>query len=115
VSHVRHTADVLVLGMQLCNEDGSLEADSAHSGAIVQVPQHDFPVLSCTEEVAVVHRPAQRLHLACVATELARHAVGLDIEDDDNAIVLQRSQSQSRCTREKGRIHVQRRAGRRDD
>lgn len=76
--------------MQLCDEDGGLEADGAHSGAVVEVPEHHLPVLPRAEEVAVVHGPAQRLHLARVAAELARHAVGLDVEDDDDAIVLPR-------------------------
>jgi hypothetical protein len=81
--------------VQLCDEDGRLEADGAHPRAILQVPQHDLPVLPRAEEVAVVGRPAQRLHLARVAAELARDAVGLDVEDDDYAVVLQRNQRES--------------------
>jgi hypothetical protein len=77
--------------VQLRDEDGRLEADGAHAGAIVEVPQHNLPVLAGAEQVTVVGRPAQRLHLARVAAELARDAVGLDVEDDDDAIVLQRS------------------------
>jgi hypothetical protein len=75
--------------VQLCNEDGSLEADSAHPGAIVQIPQHHLPVLPSAEEVAVIRRPAQRLHLACVAAQLACDSICLNVEDDDNAIVLE--------------------------
>lgn len=81
--------------MQLRNEDGSLKADGAHPGAVLQVPQHHLPVLPRAEQVAVVGRPAQRLHLARVAAQLARDAVCLDVENDDNAIVLPRSQPHS--------------------
>lgn len=95
---IRHTCrsiihrDLLVLGVQLCYEDGSLEADGAHAGAVLQVPQHHLPVLAGAEEVAVVGGPAQRLHLARVATKLAGDAVGLNVEDDDDAVVLERGQ-----------------------
>jgi len=99
--------------VELCNEDGCLKADGAHSGAIVEVPQHHLPVLPGAEEVAVVHGPAQRLHLARVAAELARNAVCLDVEDDDNAIMLWCGQLRSQAGVEV-RLHVQMRAGRRD-
>ena len=98
--------------MQLCNEDGSLEADGAHTGAILQVPQHALPVLPCAEEVAVAGGPAQRLHLARVAAELAGDAISLDVEDDDDAVVLQRISARSHAKSQR-RVHVQTRAGRR--
>ena len=79
---------LLVLGMQLRYEDGRFEADGAHPRAIFQIPQYTFPILACAEEIAVVSRPAERLYLARVATELARDAVGLNIKYDYYAIVL---------------------------
>jgi hypothetical protein len=92
----------VVLRVQLGDEDGRLEADGAHPRAIVEVPQHDLPVLAGAEQVAVVGGPAQRLHLARVAAQLARNAVGLDVEDDDNAIVLWSCQSHGAGAGEKG-------------
>jgi len=76
--------------VQLCDEDGCLEANGACSRAILEVPEDTFPVLACAQEIAVIGRPAQRLDLARVATELARDAVGLNVEDDYNAVVLGR-------------------------
>jgi len=73
--------------VQLSNEDGGLKPDGAHARAIFEVPQHALPVLAGAEQMAVVGGPAQRLDLARVAAKLARDAVGLDVEDDNNAIV----------------------------
>ena len=102
----------LVLRVQLCDEDGGLEADGAHPRAILQVPQHDLPVLPRAEEVAVIYGPAQRLHLARVAAELARDAVCLDVEYDDDAIVLgaiSRNHMQRHCFRVRVRMQANRR------
>jgi hypothetical protein len=79
--------DVLVDWVQLGNEDGGLEPDGAHARAILEVPQHALPVLTGAEQMAVVGGPAQRLDLARVSAQLARDAVGFDVEDDDYAIV----------------------------
>ena len=84
--HVRRI--ILVLGVQFSNEDGRLEADGAHARAILEIPEHALPVLAGAEQEAVVGGPAQRLDLARVAAQLARDAVGLDVEDDDDAIML---------------------------
>ena len=77
----------VILGVQLGDENGSLEADGAHSGAILQVPEHTLPVLACAEEVAVIGGPAQRLYLARMAAQFAGDAIRLDIEDDYNSIM----------------------------
>jgi hypothetical protein len=73
--------------MQLGDEDGSLEPHSAHTRAIFEVPKDAFPVLAGAEQVAIVGGPAQRLYLSRVAAQLAGNTVGLNVEDDDNAIV----------------------------
>ena len=75
--------------MQLGYENSSFKADGAHSRAILEVPQHTLPVLSCAEEIAVVGGPTQRLHLARMTAKLARNAVGLNVENNNNAIVLE--------------------------
>jgi hypothetical protein len=79
---------VLVPGVQLCDEDGRLEADGAHARAILEVPEHALPVLAGAEQEAIVGGPAQRLDLARVAAQFAGDAIGLDVEDDDDAVVL---------------------------
>lgn len=102
--------------MQLGDEDGGLEADGAHAGAVIEVPQHALPVLAGAQEISVVCRPAEGLHLARVATQLARDTVGLDVEDDDDAIMLegrQQAAANDIQTGGEGRIHGQRQAGRR--
>lgn len=81
--------------MQLRYEDGRFKADGAHPRAILQVPEHALPVLSSTEKIAIVGRPAKRLDLARVAAQLARNAVCLNVEDDDDAIVLESNQRKS--------------------
>lgn len=77
--------------MQLCYEDGSLEADGTHPRAILQIPQHHLPILPRTQEVAVIGGPAERLYLARMAAQLASNAICLDIKDDNNAVVLRRA------------------------
>jgi hypothetical protein len=111
MGHGHDASYSLVLRVQLCDEDGRLKADGAHARAIVEVPQHDLPVLPRAEQVAVVGGPAQRLHLARVAAQLAGDAIGLNVEDDDNAIVLPPLAAAGTGGGE--RIPGQRRAGRR--
>jgi hypothetical protein len=106
----------VVLGVQLGDEDGGLEADGAHAGAILQVPKHALPVLPGAQDVAVVGGPAQRLDLARVAAQLAGDAIRLNVEDDDDSIVLQQVSSERRIrtrTRTGRRVPVQRPVGRR--
>lgn len=79
---------ILVLRIQLRNKDGRLEADGAHTRAIFEIPENALPVLTGAEQEAVVDRPAQGLDLASVAAQLAGDAVGLHVEDHDDAIVL---------------------------
>lgn len=74
--------------MQLGDEDGGLETNHSHARAIFQVPENALPVLGGAEEEAVIGRPAQRLDLARVATELAGDAVRLNVEDYDQTIML---------------------------
>lgn len=84
--------------MQLRYEDGRFKADGAHPRAILQVPEHALPVLSGAQKIAIVGRPAKRLDLARVAAQLARNAVCLNVEDDDDAIVLESNQRKSHGT-----------------
>ena len=79
---------VLILRVQLRDEDGRLKAHGTYARAVLEVPEHAFPVLAGTEQEAIVGRPAQRLDLARVAAQLAGDAIGLEVEYDDNAIVL---------------------------
>ena len=106
---------VLVLRVQLRDEDGRLEADGAHTRAVLEVPEDALPVLAGAEQEAVVGGPAQGLDLARVAAQLAGDAVGLHVEDHDDAIVL-RVLLSAHCSGEReieGSVPVRRRAGRR--
>lgn len=105
----------LVLWVQLCNEDGGLEANGAHAGAVLEVPEHAFPVLAGAEQEAVVGGPAQRLDLARVAAQLAGNAVGLNVKYNDYAIMLVESAQAKAASGNRHGIPDRKQAGRRGD